>query len=80
MTKGEFDVVKKPAHYNTGRYEVIDIINSVLESLGLTPFKSYCMGNALKYICRAGLKGDFKEDIKKAIMYLSWAIEEDPRQ
>lgn len=75
-----YDVVKKPSHYNSGKYEVIDIIESVLGSLGLAPFNSYCMGNAIKYICRAGLKGDFKEDIKKAIMYLTWAMGEDPRK
>lgn len=74
-----FDVVKKPEHYNSGKYEVIDIIDSVLTSLYATPFQAYCLGNSLKYICRAGLKGDFTEDIKKAIMYLSWAIGDDPR-
>lgn len=76
----EFDTVKKPAHYNSGKYEVIDVIESVLNSLkDIMPFQAYCLGNALKYISRAGLKGDFVEDIQKAIMYLNWAIGKDPR-
>ena len=32
--------------------------------------RDYYLGNALKYISRAGRKGDFKEDIQKAIWYL----------
>lgn len=76
----EFDNVKKPAHYNSGKYEIIDVIESVLNSLkDIMPFQAYCLGNALKYISRAGLKGDFVEDIQKAIMYLNWAIGKDPR-
>ena len=76
----EFDNVKKPAHYNSGKYEIIDVIESVLNGLkSIMPFQAYCLGNALKYISRAGLKGDFTEDIQKAIMYLKWSIGEDPR-
>ena len=78
--KTNFDVVKKPSHYNSGKYEVIDIIESVLMSLKVSQFQAYCLGNSIKYICRAGLKGDFTEDIRKAIMYLQWAIGEDPRK
>ena len=74
-----YDNVKKPSHYNAGKYEVIDIIESILNTLKVEPFQAYCLGNSLKYIARAGLKGDFKEDIKKALMYLQWAIGEDPR-
>lgn len=74
-----FDPVKKPKHYNSGKYEVIDMIESALSALPVLPFQAYCLGNALKYICRAGLKGDFSEDIRKAIMYLNWAIGVDSR-
>lgn len=74
-----FDPVKKPKHYNSGKYEVIDMIESALSALPVLPFQAYCLGNALKYICRAGLKGDFSEDIRKAITYLNWAIGVDLR-
>lgn len=78
-TQGSFDPVKKPKHYNSGKYEVIDMIESALSALPVLPFQAYCLGNALKYICRAGLKGDFSEDIRKAITYLNWAIGVDLR-
>jgi hypothetical protein len=35
--------------------------------------KGFCMGNALKYIWRAGKKVDFREDIQKAQWYLRYA-------
>jgi len=62
------DPVNKPSHYTTGKIEVIDFI----EDKNLT----YHRGNAIKYICRAGLKDPSKEiqDLEKAIWYLNRAI------
>lgn len=74
------DVVNRPSHYNAGKFEVIDIIESILNSLKVTPYQAYCLGNTLKYIARAGLKGSFEEDIRKALVYLHWAIGEDSRE
>ena len=56
--------VSHPAHYTTGSIEVIDFI----EDQRLP----YHLGNALKYICRAGKKDPAKEveDLRKAIWYL----------
>ena len=53
-----------PAHYTRGSIEVWDFIRD--QQL------SYHLGNAIKYICRAGFKSpDTKvEDLKKAIHYL----------
>lgn len=62
--------VNHPRHYNGGEVEVIDLI----ENWGL----GFCLGNAVKYICRAGKKGGEKEckvDLEKAIWYLDRAIE-----
>lgn len=58
------DQVDHPAHYNTGRIEVIEFIED--QKLG------YHLGNALKYITRAGKKNPDKtwEDIEKAVWYL----------
>lgn len=58
------DPVSHPAHYTTGSIEVIDFI----EDQRLP----YHLGNALKYICRAGKKDPAKEveDLRKAIWYL----------
>lgn len=59
------DVVRNPAHYTSGReFEPIDVI----EDWEL-PFH---LGNALKYIARAGRKDPklIRQDISKAIWYL----------
>ena len=51
-----------PQYYNRGKVEVWDFIRD--QDLG------YHLGNAVKYICRTGHKGDPVEDLKKAIHYL----------
>lgn len=57
------DNINHPAHYKSGGMEVIDVI----EAFGL----GFHLGNATKYILRAGRKtADHTEDIKKAIWYL----------
>lgn len=58
------DAVNHPSHYTDGKIEVIDFI----EDKGF----SYHLGNAVKYICRAGKKDPAKEveDLKKARWYL----------
>jgi len=61
------DVVSHPAHYTQARAECVEII----EDLGL----GYHLGNALKYIWRAGNKGKKLEDLKKARWYLNRYIE-----
>ena len=57
-----------PDHYKVGGIESIDYIQAKL-----TPeeFAGFCRGNALKYISRAGHKGDAAEDTRKAIWYLN---------
>ena len=62
------DVVNHPSHYNTGKIEVIDFIDD--QGLG------FCLGNAVKYIARAGKKNKSKtvEDLKKAIWYLDHEV------
>lgn len=57
-----------PSHYNIGDIEVIDVIEDW--SLG------FHSGNAIKYIARAKHKGNFKEDIRKAIWYLERMLQE----
>ena len=37
-------------------------------------FEGYCLGNVIKYISRYRFKGGI-EDLKKADVYLKWAIE-----
>lgn len=55
--------VNHPEHYQANGMEAIDIIEAY--NLG------FHLGNAVKYILRAGRKSDNHiEDIKKAIWYL----------
>lgn len=64
-TPAPLDIVKNPAHYTAGRsIEPIDVI----EDWAL----NYHLGNALKYISRAGRKDPSKtrQDISKAIWYM----------
>ena len=62
------DLVNHPSHYTVGGIEAI----SVIEAWNL----NFCLGNALKYICRAGRKTDnLIEDLQKAQWYLSREIE-----
>jgi hypothetical protein len=62
VSKG--DNVNHPSHYNRGNIEVIEFIED--QQLGMH------LGNAVKYICRAGHKSgaNFAEDLKKAIWYI----------
>lgn len=62
------NMVDHPSHYNKGNIEVIDFIED--QQL---PFH---LGNVVKYIARAGSKGDKLEDLKKARWYLDRYINE----
>ena len=62
------DPINNPKHYTSGKIEVIDIIED--QKLDFT------LGNALKYICRAGKKDQSKEieDLGKAVWYVNRRI------
>lgn len=65
--------VDHPAHYNSGSFEVIDIIDGFIEFNGVVAFD---LGNVLKYVMRAGKKTDDPiEDLEKAKWYLEHAID-----
>jgi hypothetical protein len=62
--------VNHPAHYfkNTG-HEVIDVIHAWN--------LNYDLGNAVKYIARAGRKNPetLVEDLQKAVFYINYSIQ-----
>lgn len=62
------EMVNHPAHYNTGKIEVIEAIEDW--KLG------FALGNAVKYIARAGHKGDELEDLRKAAWYIDRRIKQ----
>ena len=61
--------VNHPAHYGgeDNPYETIKVI----ESMGIG--YEFCVGNAVKYLMRAGLKNDAAEDLDKAAWYCARA-------
>lgn len=69
-----------PDHYKKGAFQTIDVIEDFLdnESGLLTAKQKYSIGNAIKYLSRAGLKGSTPEDaitdLKKAENYIHRAI------
>lgn len=70
-TVQKFDEVVKPAHYNYGKYETIDVI---VDTLGAYEAISYCHGNVLKYTIRLWHKGAPLKDAQKAKWYLEKMI------
>lgn len=70
------DNINSPKHYQF-EVEVYEIIRILLK--GNPNYKevdAYNIGNVIKYLFRAGLKGEFYEDIGKADWYLSAILNE----
>ena len=55
-------MAKGPTYYQRGSYDVWDFIRDQ----GL----NFHLGNAIKYVCRAGYKDSKIQDLEKAIHYL----------
>lgn len=67
MVCGRDSRVAHPAHYTSHP--------SGIECIEVTEHMSFCLGNAIKYIWRAGLKNDNAvEDLSKAVWYLEREI------
>lgn len=60
------DKVNHPSHYTQGKYEVIEVIEDW--NLGFN------LGNAIKYIGRAGHKDNIIQDLEKAKWYIEREI------
>ncbi len=71
-TSEQKEAVDHPSHYNAGKFEVIDVIEDW--QLGFN------LGNTVKYLARAKHKGKEKEDLKKALWYLTRELEELERR
>lgn len=61
------DMVKHPPHYTQHP--------SGVECIQITEHMGFNLGNALKYIWRADLKGTSDQDMKKAIWYIERELE-----
>lgn len=59
----EIDAVNHPSHYTSDP--------SGIECIQITRHRNFNIGNAIKYLWRAGLKADAKvQDLRKAIWYI----------
>ena len=63
----ENDPVNHPDHYTKHP--------SGIECIQITEHMNFCLGSAMKYIWRAGLKGDARQDLEKAKWYLDREID-----
>lgn len=61
------DTVDHPEHYTSHP--------SGVECIQITEHMGFNLGNAIKYIWRADLKGDAVEDLRKAAWYLQREIQ-----
>jgi hypothetical protein len=69
------DAVNSPRHYTADP--------SGVECIDITRHRSFCIGNAIKYLWRAGLKQDQGrnalekqiEDLRKAVWYINTEID-----
>ena len=62
-SKPKADMVNHPPHYTSHP--------SGVECIQITEHMGFNLGNALKYIWRADLKGSAVEDLEKAIFYIN---------
>lgn len=62
-----FNSVNHPQHYTDHP--------SGIECIQITEHMGFCLGNAIKYIWRADLKGNAIEDLEKAEWYIRREIE-----
>jgi len=67
MPDEEPDLVNHPPHYTSHP--------SGVECIQITEHMGFCLGNAVKYIWRADLKGKSIEDLRKARFYIDREIE-----
>jgi hypothetical protein len=61
------DTINHPSHYNQ--------LPNGIECIDVVEHMNFNRGNAIKYIWRAGQKGDVLEDLRKALWYIAREIE-----
>lgn len=66
------DAVNHPSHYNAGKIEYIEALEST--TAGLCGIEAICTANAIKYLWRWKLKNGV-QDLEKAKWYIDKLIE-----
>lgn len=68
------DPINHPAHYTSSAAKCSSC-GQRIECIDVTESMPFTLGNAVKYLWRAGLKGSAVEDLKKARWYLDREIQ-----
>ena len=76
---GKNDMVNHPKHYTSSRIECIDAIEAALSSYS-DPKDAFLVGQVIKYLWRAPLKGTYEQDIKKAQWYLNKLVDHQNKE
>ena len=65
------DPVNHPSHYTSSQAKC-KLCEEPIECIDITEHMNFCLGTAVKYIWRAGLKSEDKtvQDLEKAIWYI----------
>ena len=61
------DYINHPQHYQSE--SGVECIEAIEAALGRDGTVAYCRGAAMKYVWRAGRKGDAADDLRKAAWY-----------
>jgi hypothetical protein len=67
------DPINHPSHYTSSPARCPECSRPI-ECIDVAEHQNFCLGNAMKYLWRAGLKGDALEDLRKAQWYLAREI------
>lgn len=68
----DLDMISHPAHYICRKHECIDEMIAVF---GIDDTIAFCKLNAWKYRYRAGVKGNYEEDMAKSDRYIEIMME-----
>ena len=65
-----------PSHYQNAKWQAIDVMEDVLDAVSENgnPRAAYNVAAALKYLLRAGRKGDTREQVMKAEWHIRRAV------
>ena len=73
------DAVNHPRHYTSSPAKCLQC-GEPIECIQVVEHQSFSVGNAMKYLWRAGLKDDAVQDLRKAIWYIQREIEKIERE
>lgn len=69
------EAVNHPSHYTSGKIECIDAIECAIDNYD-DPKAAFLVGQVIKYLWRAPLKGAYRQDIEKAQWYLDRLVDQ----